>query len=524
MGASDESNVIRKNPAARRRSVARLLRDENSGVASLETANKASPSPVVIQRRIQAARYARASATAIRVGVLMVADSLVVSVDCSIAQFLRNPSTPWKGLASLLVDLVPRGSLPRIEVLFGVLLGLSLLGNYGAGPLRRNTGRLYAGSSLGLLLVFWSTIWDGITVQSAIGFLLALAALGATLVLGRGIVDYFVHAVRAVPNSNSRAVVVASPKDWKQVRDASLGRNDSGLLTVGFVSSDADGSDDRLGDVSDLLRILDRYAIDTVIISEAIDDTALLDILSICDKTGCSALTGYHLRQLGGFVPRVVSRGVTPLVELYRPSLRAPQLAIKRVFDLVVSAALLFLLSPLFLVIALLVRFTSRGPVIFTQKRIGYAGRTFQMYKFRTMNEGAESLRSELAGSSLYADDRVFKIRNDPRVTPLGRILRKSSIDELPQLCNVLRGDMSLVGPRPPLPDEVEKYEEHHYSRFDMKPGITGPWQVGGRNEVTCFDEIIALETDYLTDWTIWKDVVLLLRTIPAVLSMRGAV
>jgi lipopolysaccharide/colanic/teichoic acid biosynthesis glycosyltransferase len=124
----------------------------------------------------------------------------------------------------------------------------------------------------------------------------------------------------------------------------------------------------------------------------------------------------------------------------------------------------------------------------------------------------------------VYSDDRVFKVRDDPRVTAVGRILRRTSIDELPQLWNVLRGDMSLVGPRPPLPNEVDLYEERHFARFDMKPGITGPWQVAGRNNVTRFDEIVVLDTAYLTDWTIWKDLVLLMKTVPAVLTMRGAV
>jgi lipopolysaccharide/colanic/teichoic acid biosynthesis glycosyltransferase len=146
------------------------------------------------------------------------------------------------------------------------------------------------------------------------------------------------------------------------------------------------------------------------------------------------------------------------------------------------------------------------------------------MYKLRTMVEDAEEKRAQLRSSSVYSDDRVFKVRDDPRVTAVGRILRRTSIDELPQLWNVLRGDMSLVGPRPPLPNEVDLYEERHFARFDMKPGITGPWQVAGRNNVTRFDEIVVLDTAYLTDWTIWKDLVLLMKTVPAVLTMRGAV
>ena len=146
------------------------------------------------------------------------------------------------------------------------------------------------------------------------------------------------------------------------------------------------------------------------------------------------------------------------------------------------------------------------------------------MYKFRSMIKNAEELKAKLAERSIYSDARLFKIPNDPRITRLGRFLRRSSIDELPQLLNVLRGEMSMVGPRPPLASEVETYEEHHYTRFDMKPGITGPWQVSGRNRITSFDEIIALETEYLTDWSLLKDFTILMKTVPTVLSMNGAV
>jgi lipopolysaccharide/colanic/teichoic acid biosynthesis glycosyltransferase len=139
------------------------------------------------------------------------------------------------------------------------------------------------------------------------------------------------------------------------------------------------------------------------------------------------------------------------------------------------------------------------------------------------MIAGAEDRRPELQEISIYRDARLFKVPNDPRVTRLGRMLRRTSLDEVPQLLNVLRGEMSLVGPRPPLPMEVELYEAHHYARFDVKPGITGPWQVSGRNEIRDFEEVVALESSYIRTWSVWADLWLLLRTIPAVFRMRGA-
>jgi lipopolysaccharide/colanic/teichoic acid biosynthesis glycosyltransferase len=139
------------------------------------------------------------------------------------------------------------------------------------------------------------------------------------------------------------------------------------------------------------------------------------------------------------------------------------------------------------------------------------------------MVDGAEAKRDELLSQSVYGDPRLFKMPGDPRITRLGRWLRQMSLDELPQLVNVLRGDMSLVGPRPPLPSEVALYEAHHYARFDVKPGMTGPWQVGGRNEVTDFEKIVALESEYIRDWSLLRDVLILARTVPVVLSARGA-
>jgi lipopolysaccharide/colanic/teichoic acid biosynthesis glycosyltransferase len=173
--------------------------------------------------------------------------------------------------------------------------------------------------------------------------------------------------------------------------------------------------------------------------------------------------------------------------------------------------------------IALAIYISSPGPIFFRQTRVGLGGRLFKITKFRSMVHDAESRRDDLAPKSLYNDLRLFKVKDDPRVTALGAFLRRTSLDELPQLWDVFLGEMSLVGPRPPLPAEVDLYEEHHYTRFDVKPGMTGPWQVNGRNLITDFEEVIRLETDYIREWTIWKDLGILLKTVPAVVNMRGA-
>jgi len=196
-------------------------------------------------------------------------------------------------------------------------------------------------------------------------------------------------------------------------------------------------------------------------------------------------------------------------------------LFIRRCFDFSAALALIALLSPLLLTIAALVKITSRGPVLFRQVRAGLHGRPFVFLKFRSMRVDAEALKSALAPFN-EMDGPAFKLTNDPRVTPLGRWLRKTSLDELPQLLNILRGEMSFVGPRPAVLDEVRRYEPWQRRRLSMPPGLTCLWQVSGRNELT-FDEWMRLDLEYIDNWSLWLDLRIVFKTIPAVVLGRGA-
>ncbi len=197
------------------------------------------------------------------------------------------------------------------------------------------------------------------------------------------------------------------------------------------------------------------------------------------------------------------------------------QLRCKRALDIVVATALLMLLAVPSLLIVAIIRFDSRGPVLLRQWRVGRYGRLFRVCKFRTMVDRADEMVAELAQHNEH-DGPLFKMRSDPRMTRVGRWLRKTSIDEVPQLINVLRGEMSLVGPRPPLPREVQIYSRHQLGRLATRPGMTGLWQVSGRSTLT-FDEMVDLDLEYIATWSFSHDVVLLLKTIPAVVSTRGA-
>jgi exopolysaccharide biosynthesis polyprenyl glycosylphosphotransferase len=483
------------------------------------------PTPTIIQHRAQAVERALATESVVRVAVLLTADLLILLVAHAAVDFARSSPDLSGLLSNFLSQLLPRGTFPRIEVLTAVIIGLTIFGNYRGRSRWHNTASLLAGSSLGLSLVFWSRIWSGISLGKVFGFVLVVAAVVVALSTGRQLLRYIVERVRPTPLTVSRAIILGSKSRAEHLTQSDAIRmNRQHLTVVGHVTIDRQIDDDSLGALSDLVWILERHNIDTIVMADQLEDDALIDVLEVADRTGCAVVMGSPIFPLGGFVPRVVTRGHTTYVTITRPSLRVPQLLSKRAFDVVSASALLVLFSPLYALIALAVRLSSAGPAFFRQVRVGYGGKNFQMYKFRSMVQNAEELKAKLQDQSIYADARLFKVRNDPRVTRLGRFLRRSSIDELPQLWNVLRGEMSMVGPRPPLASEVETYEEYNYTRFDMKPGITGPWQVSGRSRITSFDEIVALETEYLTDWSLLKDFTILMKTVPTVLSMNGAV
>ncbi len=196
--------------------------------------------------------------------------------------------------------------------------------------------------------------------------------------------------------------------------------------------------------------------------------------------------------------------------------------AFKRVMDIFGSLVGMILLSPVFAVIAVAVKMSSPGPVIFSQIRVGRYGRHFKFYKFRSMRQDAEALKAELMDKNESADGVIFKMKEDPRITKVGRFIRRTSLDELPQLWNVFIGDMRLVGPRPPVPSEVQEYTLEDRKRLDVIPGITCIWQISGRSEIP-FNEQVQLDKEYILAPSIWKDIVILFKTVPAILGGKGA-
>jgi exopolysaccharide biosynthesis polyprenyl glycosylphosphotransferase len=270
--------------------------------------------------------------------------------------------------------------------------------------------------------------------------------------------------------------------------------------------------------------VLHEHSVNGVLISaEHTHFEQVQRVIRACETEGVEAWL------LAEFFRTEISR--TTLDDFYgRPVLvfratpdKPVQLMLKRVVDVVGSVVLLVVLAIPMLVVALLIRLTSPGPVLFRQQRAGLNGRPFTMYKFRTMVTNAEQLKHELEQLNEMSGP-VFKITNDPRVTPIGRFLRRYSIDELPQLINVLRGEMSLVGPRPLPVDEVARFDDvSHRRRLSVKPGLTCLWQISGRSELRDFKEWVRLDLEYIDHWSLWLDFKILLRTIPVVLTAKGA-
>jgi exopolysaccharide biosynthesis polyprenyl glycosylphosphotransferase len=215
--------------------------------------------------------------------------------------------------------------------------------------------------------------------------------------------------------------------------------------------------------------------------------------------------------------------GRWPAYHLHPARLELPALMLKRATDLVLASIGLVVTAPIMLVVAAIIRVETHGPVFFRQRRVGLGGKPFMMWKFRSMVHEAESQQSDIEHLNAYGDRRLFKLESDPRVTRVGRFLRRFSLDELPQLFNILTGDMSLVGPRPPLPSEVSAYESRHLIRLSVVPGLTGPWQVNGRNLITDFEEVVRLERAYIEGWSLRSDLEIIARTLGVVLSGKGA-
>lgn len=422
--------------------------------------------------------------------------------------------------------LLPSDPPALVRRLGALLFCLVATGSYSYPARESHSGRIAAALLLGLAMPRWTEIWTAQLLARSLAIGLIITALWAALLLQRRLLTIALHPFdpRALEPARTiiagpRAVLEGVRQDWRRRVEAQAGD----AVAPAFFELSDDWPADTSAGLRELYEAIDRAKADAIVLVGAVNDAALQSLMIAASSAGCRVFATRRRAFQKFDEPSFMLRRAEPLALLSRPALVGVQLVLKRVVDVSGAVVGLVVGAPLALLIAVAIRLTSPGPVLFRQVRVGLGGDHFTLLKFRTMVDGAEAQRAALERSNQYAGAPVFKVRGDPRLTPVGKFLRRSSLDELPQLLNVLRGEMSLVGPRPALPSEVARYQPHHYVRFEVLPGITGPWQVGGRNTITDFEQVVALESGYIRGWTVWRDLLILLRTVPTVFSMKGA-
>jgi exopolysaccharide biosynthesis polyprenyl glycosylphosphotransferase len=325
-----------------------------------------------------------------------------------------------------------------------------------------------------------------------------------------------------------RVLIVGAGEIGRAVMRTILGDASLGYQMVGYVDDDPSKGTGHLGRIKGLGKL---NQIPSVIVEEKVDEVIvtlswqyhrkIMDIVSQCERENVRVRVVPDVFQQRMQHVDLDSLSGIPLIGPGPAQMGSSAMLVKRIIDLTLTILAMPVLVIIFIVVAVLIKLDSSGPVIFRQRRVGKNGQEFDVYKFRSMIDGAEKMQAELADLN-EAEGPLFKIKDDPRVTRVGRIIRQTSVDELPQLINVLKGDMSIIGPRPGTPDEVAQYEPWQRERLRVRPGITGLWQVSGRSDVP-FDEMCLLDIFYIDNWSLDLDIRIFLQTIPYVLTGKGA-
>ncbi|MCC7383744.1 MAG: sugar transferase [Deltaproteobacteria bacterium] len=474
----------------------------------------------------------RQGLVALDVGVTLIA--FVLSF--YLRQWLANASNLLPERPQWLIDLgIPIVADARsYETLLWLVVPIWSLALYTAGTTdfrisyRQTAARYARAVAMGVAMIVTAAfIWKLHFVARS--FVLLFAVVDVTLlVLGRFAVLETIAFLRSRRVDGHRVVVVGSTDRAVALARVLAAQAPWNIKLLGFVSVPgeivSESAAPQLASIDALDQLLDQTPIDEVLFAT---QTASLETLggglNACDERGVDVLlplppalparSKVEIANLEGSDAPLLGLRRTPSGEL--------RLAFKRLIDLVGGLVALAIAGPIMILVALAVRIESKGPIFFKQVRSGRNGRKFTMYKFRSMVVDAEAKKAQLMHLNEMSGP-VFKIRSDPRITKVGAFIRKTSLDELPQLFNIVRGDMSLVGPRPPLPSEVDQYKPWQRRRLSVKPGLTGLWQVSGRNNID-FEDWMKLDLRYIDDWSLWLDVKILLRTVPAVFFKSGA-
>lgn len=468
-----------------------------------------------------------------RVVTLMGGDALVAALALLTASFLLNGPVPGSAVLP---------ALPLAVLL--VVLFQAAGGTYGPGRARIQHDRsIVLAVAAAVAFVWLGRAYDVVTLSVPRAVLLA-GLLGGGISGVRVLAEAGVSALRRRGIATSPTLIIGEPATARMIAEHVAERPAGQPRIVGFLAPVCEdtnggrphapaqanggrsngGGPPRLGSPEDLGRLVEEHDIRSVIVSPRLGAPELQRVLESCLLHGCRV--GVVPDTLNEMPCQVTARDFLgwPLLELQIPRLHTFQTMVKRGLDLVVSATALVFLAPLLLLVAVAVRLESNGPVLFRQRRLGVGGRPFTIFKFRSMRSDAEDVLRQ--DPELYAEyvKNDFKLpeARDPRVTRLGAFLRRSSLDELPQLLNVLKGDMSLVGPRPIVPEEIGQYGAEAAVFLAVRPGVTGHWQINGRSLVG-YPERAKLDIDYIVNWSLWQDLEILVKTVPRVFRSEGA-
>jgi lipopolysaccharide/colanic/teichoic acid biosynthesis glycosyltransferase len=457
-----------------------------------------------------------------RIGLLLSSDLLLLAIFSLLIQAMRIG--PWfpPSFGEALDQVLPHSTVLGPKFALAVIFSLAMLGAYTAVDRRHAFTRRTMAAALAVTLPSWGGLWEGVTPLLVDSYIVITALLAICLIAAHRLFEWARRVLVPRRLSSTRVLMVAGEEDmWRARRHPAV--SDPKVFSIRDVFDPAHLSD------SDALEMfchaLRRCDADTIVLCcGALSDRAFRVVVDAADSMGCGLVSLTRTPRGAGSQPRLIWPHGSPLMVLASPATRTLELLVKRVFDIAAAVVGLTLTAPLLLLLALAVKLESTGPVLFRQRRVGAWGRPFRCLKFRTMRGDAEQvLRNDPVLHARYVKNN-YKLPDgeDPRITRVGRFLRKSSLDELPQFWNVLRGDMALIGPRPVVPDELNEYGVQRRVLLSVKPGMSGAWAVTGRSRIA-YPERAKIELRYVQRWWLWEDVSILWRTLPAILTRRGA-
>jgi exopolysaccharide biosynthesis polyprenyl glycosylphosphotransferase len=455
-------------------------------------------------------------------------DALLINISFALAWYTRYELEFGREIAE--ANYLPWSTYATMQLTLTVVL-LAVFRVQGLYRQRRGVGWadelgiVFNGTTVGIAIMIIAVFYFRPFGLSRLIFVYAWLYIVAFLALSRLAESIVRGYLRRRGIGLLNILVVGAGRQARLIMQNVVAQPELGYRIVGFVDDDVRNDVGRfryLGKSDEIPRLVGEFEVEEILIAlPSASHPQVTELLVACKQLRVNFRLVPDFFELSLSQVDVNEMNGIPLIGMRESSLQGSSIVLKRVVDIVVSVAVLVLLAPLLGLVTLMIRLDSPGPIIIGQTRVGRGGRPFTFYKFRSMYVGAESDIDKLRHLN-EVDGPIFKMKDDPRRTRVGRYLRRFSIDELPQIFNVLNGDMSLVGPRPPFPNEVERYDDWHKKRLEVSPGITGLWQVSGRSNLP-FDEMVLLDIWYIENWSLGLDFKILARTGPAVLLGTGA-